>query len=174
MIAAEVGERVIIDAHVAADPLVVDLVATEFLEQACAAHTAGGGVEPQGEEDPGIDGGASGVALDGLDALIERREIGGEGIVPDDPHGVFLGDQFVERCGAEADLIAHGGLEPRGPDERGLGFVGPRLGVGFVGQIEEHGWIDHEGLGCYPRSHCSDIFITCQFHFCDRRFFHRL
>ena len=58
VIAAKVGECVVIDADVAADPLVVDLLAAEFVEQAGAAHAAGGGVEPQGEEDPGVDGGA--------------------------------------------------------------------------------------------------------------------
>ena len=76
------------------------------------------------------------MPLDGLDPLIQGGEVGLEGVVPDDPHGVLLRDHLVKRCGAEADLIADSRLEPRGPDKRGTG-----LGFGFVEQIEEHGWI---------------------------------
>jgi hypothetical protein len=63
---------------------------------------------------------------------------------------VFLRDQFLKRGGAEADLITNGGLKPWGPDERGLGFVGLCLGIGFVGKVEEHGWIALGPLGMVP------------------------
>ena len=79
------------------------------------------------------------MPLDGLDPLIQGGEVGLEGVVPDDPHGVLLRDHLVKRCGAEADLIADSRLEPRGPAKRGTGLGG--LGFGFVEQIEEHGWI---------------------------------
>jgi hypothetical protein len=85
------------------------------------------------------------MPLDGLDPLIQRGEVSLQGVVPDDPYGVLLGDQFVELGSTEADLIADGRLEPRGPDERGTRLSG--LGIRFVGQIEEHGWSDRGTIG---------------------------
>jgi len=86
------------------------------------------------------------MPLDGLDPLIQGGEVGLEGVVPDDPHGVLLRDHLVKRCGAEADLIADSRLEPRGPDKRGTGLGGLGFRFGFVEQIEEHGWIVRRSL----------------------------
>ncbi len=89
------------------------------------------------------------MPLDGLDPLIQRGQIGLEGVVPDDPHGVFLRDQFLERGGAEADLITNGGLKPRVPISGGSGSVG--LGSGSSGRSMSMGGLTVGTLGWVNR-----------------------
>ena len=136
MVGAEVGEGVVVGGHVADDPLEGGVVAAKLVESPGAADALDGGVEPQRHEDLGVDGGPPGPALDGLDAVVQGVEVEPLDVGPDDAGGVIVGDQGVERCGAEDDLLAVGGPEPR-PTPPRVGGVG--LDGRIAGHLEEHG-----------------------------------
>jgi len=110
---AEVGQGVVIDADIAEDPALVIVLVTEFVELSGAADAVDRRREPQRHQDLGIDGGMPRVALDGLDGAVQGTEVQSLDIVPDDPRGMIVGDQFVERHGPEDDLVAVGGPQSR-------------------------------------------------------------
>ena len=136
MVGAEVGEGVVVGGHVADDPLEGGVVPAEPVELPGAADALDGGVEPQRHEDLGVDGGAPGPPLDGLDAVVQGVEVEPLDVVPDDAGGMIAGDQGVERRGAEDDLLAVGRPEPR-PTPPRVGGLG--LGGRIAGHLEEHG-----------------------------------
>ena len=73
---AEIGEHVIIDRHLATQPFVgAMLEAKAFHARGALLDALGGRIEPKSEEDLGIAGVASGDAFDGVDLLIEARQV---------------------------------------------------------------------------------------------------
>ena len=84
VLGAEVVDEVIIDRNLAANPHIGNAVGGEFGESSSAGDPFDGGEEPECEEDPRIDGIASDLALNGLDGLVEVREIECFDELPDD------------------------------------------------------------------------------------------
>jgi hypothetical protein len=113
MIGAEVGQRVVIDTDITANPLIGTVAAAQLIKLACAADTVDGGVEPERHEDLGIDGRTPRIALNGLDQVVQGTEIQTIGVIPDHAGGMIRGDDFVERGGSEDNLVSIGGAQPR-------------------------------------------------------------
>ena len=112
---------------------------------------SGRGIEPEGEQDPGIDRAASGPTPDRLDRLEQGGQVEADDIVPDGPSGVFQRDEIIEGGGAEDDLVPDGGPEPRDADQ-GCGRhrdLGSRLGR----HLEESGWMGHGPSGAIEFTH---------------------
>ena len=138
MIGAEVGQGVVVDRDVAEDPAIGVVVAAELVELAGAADAVDGGVEPQRHEDLGVDAGPAGIAGDRLDGVVQGAEVQALDEIPDDPRGVIGWDQLIEGGGAEDDLLAVGGAQPRATGrERWLG--GSWRGVVTGRHLEERG-----------------------------------
>ena len=68
----DVRERVVVDAHAAAQPAIGVVLLAQARERPCRAHPLEGGVQPQRDEDGGVDGRPAGMALDRPDALVQR------------------------------------------------------------------------------------------------------
>jgi hypothetical protein len=115
--------------------------ATEFVELSGAANAVDGGVEPQRHEDLGIDGGATGPALGGLDAVVQGAEVEAFDVVPDEACGMIVGDQVIQWRRSEDDLIVVGGAEPGPSVHRGGGLD---FGGWIVADLEQGGLV---GLG---------------------------
>lgn len=111
------------------------MVAAEAVELAGRPDAVGGGIGPEGQEDPGVGGGASRAAVDRADGVVERGEVEGLDVGPDGAGGVLVGEQGIEGQGAIDDLIAIGPPESGPPDADRGGRHGP---VGR-GQVEEGG-----------------------------------
>ena len=165
MIGAEVGQRVVIDTDITANPLIGTVAAAQFIELTCAADTVDGGVEPNRHEDLGINGGTPRIALNGLDPIVHGTEIQTIGVIPDHAGGMIRGNDFVERGGPEDDLVSVGGAQPRAAikDRRLGGWRGPV----FIGRLLEEPGLFQDATGgnrwvCSWR-HCPMIFIICQY-----------
>jgi hypothetical protein len=96
VIDAEVGECVVVHRHTAAEPSVGGVADAESVEFACGPDAVGGGVEPEGHEDAGIDMRVARSVLCGLDAVVEVREVESLCEVPDGSRGVVGREQLVE------------------------------------------------------------------------------
>ena len=153
MSGAEVGQGVVIDRDIAADPLIGGMVPAELIELPGTADAIDGGVEPQGHEDLGIDGRSARSAVDGLDGSVQGAEVQFLDIIPDRASGMVGREQVVEGRGSEDDLLAVGGAESRlaasaGGSASGGGpcVIGRRLeerglfGTGQVGDRLECSW----------------------------------
>ena len=76
--------------------------------------TLDGRVEPQGDQQLGIGGGASGSLAARADALEEEGQVPALDQSPDGPHRVVLRDQVVHGAGLNQELLAIGAPQPRG------------------------------------------------------------
>src|SRR5208337_156948 len=142
----EVGERVVVGAHIAGDPAESIVCAAQFVELTGATDSFEGGVKPERHEDLGVDGGTSRRPLDGLDAVVQRAEVEPFDIVPDYPRGMIERDQFIEGRSAKDDLLAVSGPQPRA--SRGgwsLGWRGLACRIGRC--LEERGPLEARRLG---------------------------
>ncbi len=70
----EIGEGVVVGAHIAGDPAESIMCAAQFVELTGAADSFECGVKPEGHEDLGVDGRPAAL-FDGLDAVVQRAEV---------------------------------------------------------------------------------------------------
>ncbi len=132
----EVGQGMVIDRDIAADPLIGGMATAELIELPGAADAVDGGVEPQGHEDLGIDGWSARSAVDGLDGSVQGTEVQSLDIIPDRASGMVGREQVVEGRGSEDDLFAVGGAESRLAAE--LRWLSLRHGPAVIGgRLEE-------------------------------------
>ena len=78
-----------------------------------AAHPLQGGVEPEGQENPGIGGRAARLALDRLDRLVEGGQVEALHVRPHDARPVVLRQQAFQVDRPHADLGPVGFAHPR-------------------------------------------------------------
>jgi hypothetical protein len=118
------------------------MLLTETVESTGAANAIEGGQKPQSEEDAGVVGIASGLSGDGVDGLEPGREIELFDVGPDDPSGVFGGQELVEGSAAHLDLSAF----DRSETGR-TGRSGTRRGRTWLGAVRtegKEGGVGHE------------------------------
>jgi len=129
---AEVGKRVIIHRDSAADPLernLALLVATA-IEFPRAADAPQSRVQPQRRQNPRVDGRASRLADDRLDALQQRRNIQPLDELPHHARLMVVRQQIVPSTGPEFDLPTIRPPQPRRPrrqDLRRRDLIRPKL-----------------------------------------------
>jgi len=68
----DIGEGVVVDAHATGEPAVRVVLLAQAGQRPRRAHPLEGGVQPERDEDGGIDGRPAGVALDRPDAIVQR------------------------------------------------------------------------------------------------------
>ena len=131
---AEVGQGVGVDGEAAGQPE-VGVVMDAQGGQGIGTFDAGqGGVQPQGDEEAGVDGRASGDRTTGANAVIQDREVESLGEMPDGACGVIGFDQVIDKQGRK-ELLAVGGAEPgwEGPIGGGLpGAATSAVGRGVI------------------------------------------
>jgi hypothetical protein len=108
MVAPEIVEGVIIEGDPAAQPLVGVALDAEAGQLAAAANALDGGVEPQGDQQLGIGGGASGPRAARADGLEEEGQVPAQDQRPDGSHRVVVRDQIIDRAGSKYELLAVG------------------------------------------------------------------
>ena len=84
------------------------------VQLATAADALDRRVQPQGDQQLGIGGGASGPLAARADALEEERQVPALDQRPDGPHRVVLRDQFIAGAGLNHELLAIGTPEAWG------------------------------------------------------------
>ena len=104
----EIVEGVIIEGDPAAKPLVGVALDAEPGQLATAADALDRRVEPQGDQQLGIGGGASGPLAACADALEEERQVPALDQRPDGSHRVVRRDEIVDRAGLNQKLLAIG------------------------------------------------------------------
>ena len=110
---AKITQRVVIHRDTAAQPAIRVMAVAEPIHFARAAHAVHGGVEPQGDQNLGIDRRAAGAALPRANGRIERRQIQALDKAPHQPRRVARRQQRLQIAGLQLDLIAIRGLIPR-------------------------------------------------------------
>ncbi len=172
----EIGEGVVVGAHIAGDPAESIMCAAQFVELTGAADSFECGVKPERHEDLGVDGGTSRRSLDGLDAVVQRAEVESFDKVPDDPGGMIERDQFIEGRSAKDDLLAVSGPQPRA-SSGGWSLGWRDLACGIGGNLEER-WLFEAtrlGIGGAFHNEIIAVWLSLDNTFWDNwRFFHRL
>ena len=101
---AEVGEGVVVDGDAAAEPAEGVVVAAQPGQGAGGADALQGGVQPQGDAQARVDGGAAGAAFAGADRLVKGFEVQPQAEVPDDA-GLVVGVEQVLQGHGRDDLL---------------------------------------------------------------------
>ena len=91
-----------------AEPLVGQVAGGEAFEFAGAADAVEGGVEPECEQDAGVDGRVADVAFDGLDGGVQWREVELQSEGPDGADHVVGREELIEGFATERHLVAAG------------------------------------------------------------------
>jgi hypothetical protein len=120
---AEVGQRRVVHADPAAQPLEADVLAAQPVQLAGAAHALHRGVEPECQQDARVGRRMTGVALDRLDRAIQRRQVQPLGERPDEARPVIRRQQILQTDRPQADLPPLGPAQPwrrHGPLHRHL------------------------------------------------------
>jgi hypothetical protein len=127
---AEIGQGVITDRDASGQPLEGVVMVAEPGQGAGTADAFEGGVEPDGDEDAGVDRRSARAAFDGPDPSIERGQVELRDEVPDDP-GLMVGiEEVLQRHGGE-ELLAIGHDEARfGSRNGGRGGRGRKIAHG--------------------------------------------
>src|SRR5262249_18073327 len=108
----------VVHGNATAEPAVGRVLGAEPIEFACRPDAVDGGVEPEGQQDAGIDVRVPGPAFGGLDAVVKVGEVESLCEVPDGARGVVGREHLVERERLRGDTIAGGAAES------GCGSVG--------------------------------------------------
>src|SRR5262249_33675428 len=87
---AEVGQGVVVDGDAAAQPAEGVVVAAQPGQGAGGADALQGGVQPQGDAQARVDGGAAGATFAGADRVEKRLEVQPQAEVPDEA-GLVVG-----------------------------------------------------------------------------------
>src|SRR5664280_1083549 len=109
----EVGQGVVVDPHAAGDPAVRVVLVTQAVEGPRRADPLEGGVQPERDEDRGVDRRASAVALGRPDPRVEGGEIEALDEGPHQARPVLGRQEALEVGRAQPDLLAARLLEPR-------------------------------------------------------------
>ena len=108
-----IGEGVVVDGDAADQPAEGVVVAAEPGQGAGGADALEGGVQPQGDADPRVDGGVARAALAGADASRKGAEVQAQAEVPDDA-GLVVGLEQVLQGHGRDDLLTVRHPQPRG------------------------------------------------------------
>ena len=106
VLGAQVRQRVVVDAHPAADPAVSVIALAQAVDLAGRAHAVYGGPQPQRHQDRRGDGRCATAAGHRLDACIQRRQVHR---LHERPHGarpVIGRQQRIQIDRAQLDLVA--------------------------------------------------------------------
>src|SRR5262249_46392114 len=93
---AEVGEGVVVDADPSGEPSEGVVLGAQPGQGACAADALEGGVQPQRDADPGVDGGVPGKADAGAYPPEQGGEVEAGAEVPDEPRLVVGVEQVLQ------------------------------------------------------------------------------
>jgi hypothetical protein len=110
---AAVRQGVVVDGDAAAQPAEGVVVRAQPGQRAGGAHALQGGVQPQGDAQARIDGGAAWATFAGADRLGKRFEIQLEAEVPDDA-GLVVGIEQILQGQGRDDLLTVGLTQTRG------------------------------------------------------------
>ena len=129
---AEITQRVVIHRDPAAQPAIGVMAVAEPIHFARAADAVHGRVEPERDQDLGINRRAAGAAFPRADGRIERRQIQALDEAPDQARRVARRQQRLKVAGLQLDLITIRRLVPR---RRVIAPVAgrPRITVGKQG-----------------------------------------
>ena len=105
VVGAEIGERVVVDGDSSGQPAEGIVMDAQIGEFASAGEAGEGGIQPQGDQQTGIDGRSSGHAAAGANAVIPRCEVQFQDVRPDGAGGVVGFKEFIDCLGRE-ELLA--------------------------------------------------------------------
>ena len=115
----KVAQRVVVDAHPAAQPAVGVIVVAQPVELTRPADTVQRRVQPQAHQNGGVDGRAPNTAFDGTDLGVQGLKIERLHEGPNGTGLVIGGQRRVQITGTQLDLVAHCALHAR----RALGLA---------------------------------------------------
>ena len=105
VIGPEIGERMVVDGDSPGEPAEGIVVEAQIGELPGAGKAREGGIQPQGDEQPRIDGRPAGQVAAGPDAVIQRGEIQPLDVRPDGAGGVIGLEELIDSHGRE-ELLA--------------------------------------------------------------------
>jgi hypothetical protein len=103
---------VIIDRLHAGEPLVSGIIVAEAGDLSGGANALTIGIDPDGEEQPGVEGGASGLSLYGVDRLVIEGEVKAARKLPDRPYLVIVRNKTLHIDGAKKELLSVDRFQP--------------------------------------------------------------